>query len=140
MRRVLKKYRANAADFCMEISESAMFDSRPEVGANIEKLRQSGFLIAIDDFGVEMSSLKKLENLKVDWVKLDRSFIEQSKDDFLIGGVVGTLVQYAARGAFKMIAEGIEDEVVLEYVKERAIPYGQGYHFGKPLPPQDYGI
>lgn len=140
LRRILKKHRATASDFCMEISESAMFDKRNVAVENIQKLHQCGFLIAIDDFGLEMSSLKMLENLNVDWVKLDRSFVDQSKEDFLLGGVVNTLVQFAEKKEFKIVAEGVEDEVVLDYIKDMSIPYGQGYFFGKPLPPEEYGL
>lgn len=139
-RRVLKKYKVSADEICLEIVEFAMFDKMPVVAENIEKLTQCGFKIAIDDFGVEMSSLKLLETLRADWVKLDRSFIEQSKDDFLIGGIVDTLVEYAEQNGIKMIAEGVEDDVTLDYVNERKIPYGQGYYFGKPKPPADYNL
>jgi EAL domain-containing protein (putative c-di-GMP-specific phosphodiesterase class I)/GGDEF domain-containing protein len=140
MRRILKKYRVAASDICVEIAEGDIFNKQQVVAENIEKLRQCGFLLAVDDFGLDMSSLRALEAFKLNWVKLDKSFIEQSKDDFLIGGVVEALVKTAERGGMKMIAEGVEDEVVLDYIKERGIPYGQGYHFGKPLPPQDYHI
>jgi EAL domain-containing protein (putative c-di-GMP-specific phosphodiesterase class I)/GGDEF domain-containing protein len=139
-RRILKKHRAAASDFCIEISEGAMFDKRNVVVENVQKLHQCGFLIAIDDFGLEMSSLKMLENITVDWVKLDRAFVEQSKEDFLMGGVVNTLVQFADKKRYKVIAEGIEDDVVLDYIKGVKIGYGQGYYFGKPLPPEEYGI
>ena len=62
-RRVLKKYKVPANEVCMEIVEFAMFDKMPEVHENIQKLVQCGFQIALDDFGLEMSSLKRLENL-----------------------------------------------------------------------------
>lgn len=139
-RRVLKKYRLNPGDFCMEIVEFAMFDKMPEVKENIEKLSQIGFKIAIDDFGLEMSTLKTLETLRVDWVKLDREFLDRAKDDFLFGSMVSTLVAYAEKNDVKIVAEGVEDDVTVDYVKERSIPYGQGYFFGKPKPPREYGI
>ncbi len=139
-RRILKKYKINAGEVCLEIVEFAMFDKVPQVKSNIEHLVQSGFKIAVDDFGLEMSSLKMLENLQVNYVKLDKSFVQQSQDDFLIGGVVDALVGYAEKKEFKIVAEGIEDEVTLEYIKERKIHCGQGYYFGKPQPPEEYGI
>lgn len=139
-RRVVKKYRANPSDFCMEIVEFAMFDKMPEVKDNIQKLSQFGFKVAIDDFGLEMSTLKTLETMHVNWVKLDREFLDRAKDDFLFGSMVGTLVTYARENDVKIIAEGVEDDVTVEYVKERSIPYGQGYFFGKPKAPQEYDI
>jgi EAL domain-containing protein (putative c-di-GMP-specific phosphodiesterase class I) len=139
-RKIYKKFKIPAQKICLEIVEFAIFDKVPEVSSNILKLTQMGFQIAVDDFGLEMSSLKMLENLKFDWVKLDRKFIEQAQDDYLMGGVVETLVGFAEHKNFKIVAEGVEDEVVLEYIKGLKIPYGQGYHFGKPLPPEDYNI
>lgn len=102
-----------------------MFDKMPEVHENIQKLVQCGFQIALDDFGLEMSSLKRLENLQVNWVKLDRSFIDEAKDDLLIGGVANSLVGYAEKNDFRIIAEGIEDDVTLDFIKELSIPYGR---------------
>ena len=140
LRRILKKYRVNANELCLEIVEFAMFDKVPQVADNIERLTQSGFKIAIDDFGLETSSLKMLENLQVHFVKLNKSFVEQSQDDFLIGGVVNALVSYADSKNFRIVASGVEDDVTVAFLKERKIHCGQGYFFGKPLPPEDYGI
>lgn len=139
-RKIYKKFRIPARNICMEIVEFAVFDKVPEVASNILKLQQMGFKMAIDDFGLEMSSLKMLEDLKYDLVKLDRKFIEQSQDDFLINGVVETLVGFAEQKNFKIVAEGVEDEVVRDYIKELKIGYGQGYFYGKPLPPEEYNI
>lgn len=138
-KKTLRQYtRIPAADICMEIVEFAMFDKMKEVSDNIEKLQQCGFKIAIDDFGLEMSTLKMLENLHVDWIKLDKHFVEQSKEDFLFGGLVSTLVGFAERGNSKIVAEGVEDEIIAEYLKDCKIQYGQGYYFGKPLPAEQY--
>ena len=97
-----------------------------------------GFKIAVDDFGLEMSSLKLLENINFDWIKLDKKFIEQAQDDFLIGGVVETLVGFSDRKNCKIVAEGVENDVIYNYVKDLKIHYGQGYYFGKPLPYDGY--
>lgn len=139
-RKVYKRFKIPAENICMEIVEFAMFDKVAEVNSNILKLTQMGFKIAIDDFGLEMSSLKLLEGLEFHWVKLDRKFIEQAQDDFLIGGLVETLVNFAEHKNFTIVAEGVEDEVIEEYVKGLKIGYGQGYHFGKPLPPENYNL
>lgn len=138
-RKTLRQYnKVPASDICMEIVEFAMFDKMEIVGENIEKLKQCGFKIAIDDFGLEMSTLKMLESIHVDWIKLDKRFVEQSKDDFLYSGLVSTLVGFAERNDSKIVAEGVEDEVILEYLRDCKIPYGQGYFFGKPLPAEQY--
>lgn len=139
-RKIYKRFKIPAKNICMEIVEFSMFDKVPEVSSNILKLTQMGFKIAVDDFGLEMSSLKTLENLQFDWVKLDRKFIEQAQDDFLIGGVVETLVGFAQRKKFAVVAEGVEDEVILEFIKGLKIGFGQGYFYGKPKSAQEYGL
>jgi EAL domain-containing protein (putative c-di-GMP-specific phosphodiesterase class I) len=140
LRKIYKKYKISAENICLEIVEFSIFDKVPEVASNILKLRQMGFKIAIDDFGTEMSSLKMLENVSCDYVKLDRKFVEQAQDDYLIDGVIDTLVRFAEHKQLKIIAEGIEDDVILDYVKGLNIHIGQGYYFGKPLPPEKYGL
>ncbi len=139
-RKIYKRFKIPAKNICMEIVEFSMFDKVPEVSSNILKLTQMGFKIAVDDFGLEMSSLKMLEDLQFDWVKLDRKFIEQAQDDFLIGGVVETLVGFAERKNFAIVAEGVEDEVILDYIKGLKIGYGQGYYYGKPQAPSEYNL
>lgn len=139
-RKVYKKFKIPAKNICLEIVEFALFDKVPEVSSNILKLSQMGFKIAIDDFGLEMSSLKMLEDRNFDWVKLDKRFMEQAQDDFLIGGVVDALVSFAQRKNFKVVAEGVEDEVIFDYIKGLKIDLGQGYYFGKPQPPEEYNI
>jgi len=139
-RKVYKRYRIPAKNICMEIVEFAMFDKVPEVSSNILKLTQMGFKIAIDDFGLEMSSLKTLENLQFDWIKLDRKFIDSSQDDYLLNGLVETLVGFARRKGFIIVAEGVEDEIIRKFISDLHIGYGQGYLFGKPQPPEAYKL
>lgn len=137
-RKIYKNYRIPPQNICVEIVEFAIFDKVPEVSSNIARLTQMGFKIAIDDFGLEMSSLKLLENINFDWIKLARKFIEQAQDDFLIGGVVETLVGFSERKNCRIVAEGVEDDIILKYVKGLKIHYGQGYYFGKPMPFESY--
>ena len=139
-RKIYKKYKIPADRICFEIVEFSIFGKVEEVSSNILKLKQIGFRIAVDDFGMEMSSLKLLDETKFDWVKLDRQFVDKAQDDFLIGGVVSTLTGYSENSGFIVIAEGIEDEVTLKYVKGLKVKYGQGYYFGRPQLPENYNL
>ncbi len=140
LRKVYKRYRIPAQNICFEIVEFSLFDKIQEVSSNILKLRQMGFQIAVDDFGLEMSSLKNLDQLEFDWLKLDRLFVEKAQDDFLADSLVGTLTAFAERKKFNVVAEGIEDDITEDYVKRLNIGYGQGYYFGKPLPAEEYNL
>lgn len=138
--RILRKYRVNANEICLEIEELSMIDKVPQVAENIERLMQTGFKMAIDNFGLETSAFKMFENLDVEFVKLNKSFVEQSQDDFLIGGVVDALVGYAENKNFRIVASGVEDDVTVGFLKEHKVHCGQGYFFGKPLPPGAYDL
>lgn len=132
MRRIIKKYRISSKEFCLEIVEFAMFDSMEQVKDNLIKLRQMGFQIAIDNYGLEFSSLNRLNTMTVDIIKLNRGFIKQSLDNEMAAQIIKMLIKFAAEKEIKVIAEGIEDEEVLAYVKELGITYGQGFYFAKP--------
>lgn len=132
IRRIIKKYRISPKDYCMEIVEFAMFDSIPEIKDNIDKLRQMGFKVAIDNYGLDFSSLNRLDSLNVDMIKLDRKFIKNTKANEMSLQIIKMLVSYAEQKHIKVVAEGIENVEVLEYVKKLGIKYGQGYFFAKP--------
>ncbi|MCD7728955.1 MAG: EAL domain-containing protein [Clostridia bacterium] len=138
--RVLKKHHAPAERIVMEIVDFNMYESLSVPSENVARLAQLGFKIALDDFGVDISSIKILKNIKADFIKFDRKFIEQSQDDFLAGGMATTILAYAEQNNMLVVAEGIENETLLDYVKGLKIPLGQGYYFGKPLSFSEYGI
>lgn len=138
IRRILRKYRVEPSSVVLEIVEFAYFEKVPAVKSNIEKLSQNGFLIAIDNYGPEMNTLALLEEVKIDLIKLDRGFVSKAREDFLSNGLLTTLVQYAERKGTKILAEGIEDSEMLDYVKSMGIGLAQGYLFGKPQSPEEW--
>lgn len=137
LRRIIKKYRINPDSICMEIIEFAMFDSLEQVKDNVLRLRQMGFQIAIDNYGLEFSSLNRIENTSIDIIKLNRSFIKQTKDNEMSLQIIKMLVSYAQEKNIMIIAEGIENAEVVQYVKSLGIKYGQGFYFAKPGNPKE---
>ena len=85
-----------------------------------------------------MNTLALLEEVKIDLIKLDRGFVAKAREDFLANGLLTTLVQYAERKGTKILAEGIEDAEMLDYVKSMGIGLAQGYLFGKPQSPEEW--
>jgi len=97
-------------------------------------LRKKGVMIAIDDFGTGYSSLNYLKILPVDFLKIDRSFVNgigKDKNDEMI---VKTIISMAKNMNLKTIAEGIETEHHLKFLIKNGCDYGQGYYLGKPFP------
>ncbi len=100
----------------------------------ISQLRKIGIRIALDDFGIGQSTLHRLQSIQVDYVKIDRSFLEaalHSERDKLIMCSITELI--IASGA-EAVVEGIEDSQQLDFAKALGASYGQGFLLGRPGP------
>jgi len=137
LRRIIKRYRINTGNFCMEIVQFAVFDKIKTVQDNIIKLSQMGFKIAVDNFGMEFSTLQALEQFKIDFIKLDRNFLKETSENEMSKNIAEMLIKYAAEKKIKIIAEGVENTEMLSYIKNLGIYYGQGYFFAKPKKPKE---
>jgi diguanylate cyclase (GGDEF)-like protein len=136
LRQVMRKYKVDAADICIEIVEFALFDKMETVKNNINRLGQCGFKLAIDNYGPELNTLAMLEKNKVDYIKLEKDFIGRAKSNDFGKDIIAMLISYCEKSGVKLIAEGIEDADMLKFVKEMGITLGQGFYFGKPAAPE----
>ncbi len=89
--------------------------------------------LSIDDFGTGYSSLAYLKRFAVDKLKIDQSFVRDIVKDKEDSSIVKTIIQMAKSFNLKAIAEGVENEEVLEVLKEFGCDEVQGYHFAKPM-------
>ncbi len=94
--------------------------------------RKQGFRIAVDDAGSGYNSLKTLVYLKPEFIKLDKSLIRAIHDSREQQELLGLVREYAERSGTRVIAEGIETEQELHYLRQSGIDYGQGYALGRP--------
>jgi EAL domain-containing protein (putative c-di-GMP-specific phosphodiesterase class I) len=94
-----------------------------------------GIRIAIDDFGTGYSSLSYLHRFPVDILKIDRSFVERLSGADAEESLVQSIVQLAQTLQLETIAEGIEDQGQLLTLRRLGCQVAQGYHFGRPGPP-----
>jgi len=100
----------------------------------IQEYKTSGFKIAIDDFGTGYSNFSKLQQLSVDYLKIDGSLIKDIANTTRACKIVQTISDYARQIDAKTIAEFVADEQILETVRSIGIDYAQGYHIGIPDP------
>ncbi len=132
LRRIIKRHRVNVQDFCLEVSEYALYQDNEVANTNIIDLKKIGFKIALDNYGLEFSTLSALEKLPLDIIKLDRRFIEESRANLMLSNVLEMVVKYSAEKGVKLVAEGVENQELLDYVEAKGITMAQGYFFARP--------
>lgn len=121
----------------LEITESATTTEPDYIISMLNELKTLGIILSIDDFGTEYSSLSRLKSLPVDKLKMDIQFvrgIEKGEKDRAIANVI---INLAKTISLKLIAEGVETEPQLEFLRNRSCDEIQGYYFYKPMPSDD---
>ncbi len=125
------KFNANLLD--LEITESVLM-SNPKRWLDIfNKIKVMGIDISIDDFGTGYSSLSYLKEFPIDEIKIDKSFIDDlpyNKDSCIL---TKTIILLAKSLGFKIVAEGVEKEEHMEFLKEEGCDIIQGFYYSKPL-------
>lgn len=117
----------------LEITETAIFEQEQIAIANLERLREAGLTISLDDFGKGYAGFAHLNALPVNKLKIDRSLIAElsnSHDDSLI---VSSTITLAKRLSLQVVAEGVETPEQLVYLRLASCDVVQGYHFSRPL-------
>ena len=96
--------------------------------------RRAGHSIAIDDFGVGYSSLQYLEQLPLDALKIDKSFVDAIGTESATSPVTPHIIDMAKELGLWVVAEGVETEPQLAYLHSQQVQFGQGWLFSRPLP------
>ena len=118
----------------LEITEGVMLEVTAELLEMIRLLRSLGFQIALDDFGVGYSSFGQLDKLKLDYLKLDKSFVDDLGSVPERSVICQAIITMAHQLGALVVAEGVETEAqVTELLRMRAC-YLQGYHYSRPVP------
>lgn len=121
----------------IEMTETMFGDRMDDVVAILQKCRDYGFGIELDDFGIGYSSLHTLVDLPLDIVKLDMSFVRQI-DDPKKARLMRGCVNLIKSMNLKIVAEGVETQHQEDRIHEMAIDVVQGYYYSRPLPAKDF--
>lgn len=132
IKNVLELYEVNPKQFIIEITESVM-QNVDQSNRVIKDLHKLGVNVAIDDFGTGYSSLSVLNNVFIDIVKIDKSFIDHILNKENTASLVRTMIQMGKSLNFRIVAEGIESKEQSNFLKENDCEYGQGYYYSRPV-------
>jgi diguanylate cyclase (GGDEF)-like protein len=117
----------------LEITESRIVADLPRARTALDELRAMGVMIAIDDFGTGYSSLTQLQQLPVDEIKIDRSFVTRMETDRQDAVLVHSIIDLGRNLGLRVTAEGVETESVRQTLAELGCDYAQGFHLGRPV-------
>ncbi len=123
----------------IEITESTMLDYNDAI-EKLLKIKEIGVKVSIDDFGTGYASLSNLDNLPIDTLKIDRSFINHLISNSNKAAIVKTIIDLGHHFNFHVVAEGIENPEQVNFLKKYNCHIGQGYLFNRPLTVTDVEI
>ena len=134
---LIKKWNVAPGSLVLEITESSMLSDPRHVSHALHMFREFAVKVSIDDFGTGYSSLTYLKRLPVHEIKIDRSFVRDiifNKDD---AAIVPAIIDLAHNLGLRVVAEGVEDEMTLNTLRDLGCDLAQGYHFGRPVAPSE---
>ncbi|WP_367569147.1 EAL domain-containing protein [Lacrimispora sp.] len=121
----------------VEITESAAMSETNDIIKYLSDIRKLGVMISIDDFGTDYSSLSRLKELPIDKIKIDKQFIDSIEEREKDKAIVRTIINLAKNLDLKVIAEGVENENQLQFLKQELCDEVQGYYYYMPMTAQD---
>lgn len=128
----MERERVPASAIKLEITERALINSDSARNL-IRQLRKNGHQVAIDDFGTGYSSLSYLESFEIDTLKIDKAFVDAIEKDAVTSYVITHVIEMAHSLKLDTVAEGVEQEHQVEWLRRQGVTHGQGFHFSTPL-------
>ncbi|MBO7340086.1 MAG: GGDEF domain-containing protein [Lachnospiraceae bacterium] len=122
----------------IELTESAFFDDKNALINTIQKLKEYGFMVSMDDFGAGYSSLNSLKDMPLDVLKLDADFFRGETEGGRGEIVVSEAIKLAKKLNMHTVAEGVEEKDQVEFLAKQGCDMIQGYFFSEPLPKEKY--
>ena len=132
---LLKKSNLPQNSICLEIIERVGIKDLPKINKNITKLKNAGFKIAIDDFGIEYSNLDVLEKLDADIIKVDKEYVDGLGKDLIKDETVRFIIKVANVEGKKVVLEGVEEEEqdnIIKRINKNNL-FVQGYFYNRPM-------
>ncbi|MBO6048190.1 MAG: EAL domain-containing protein, partial [Spirochaetales bacterium] len=135
---VLARYSLNHNLFKLEVTESAYTENADQVLQVVSGLRNKGYKVEMDDFGTGYSSLNMLSYMPIDVLKLDREFIRNIENAEKARQLVVLILDIAKNLKVPVIAEGVETDAQLQFLKKNGCSMVQGFYFSRPVPANEF--
>lgn len=135
---VIGTHQVNPARLKLELTENMILTDIADVVVKMNALKALGIKLSMDDFGTGYSSLSYLKQLPLDQLKVDQSFVRDIATDPNDAIIVQTIINMARNFHLNVIAEGVETEAQLAFLKHHGCMAHQGYLFGKPVPVEEF--
>ncbi len=138
LERLLSKYHLPASLLTLEITESIFTEDIKFLAAKISDLKDKGFRISMDDFGSGYSSLNVLKDMDVDVLKIDLRFFSVTPNLEKSRVIIHAVVDMAHKLGIKVVAEGVEKQEQVDFLRQIGCDVIQGYFSGRPMPGPEY--
>ena len=135
---IFEAYNCSPQDFELELTERTVMNNERDSIRKLVQLKNMGFKLSIDDFGTRYSSLSYLVQFPLDYLKIDRSFIQYITSIADKQAVVDAIIQMAHRLHMKVIAEGVEQKDQVKLLEKLGCDMIQGYYYAKPMPLDEF--
>lgn len=135
---LVEKYGIEHEKLRVEITETVMVNDSIDIFEIVNKLRNYGFIVEMDDFGSGYSSLNLLKDMNIDVVKIDMQFLKDSERNRKAGTIIKNIINMTEELEMSSLTEGVETAKQYEYLYAMGCKLYQGYYFSKPVPREDF--
>jgi diguanylate cyclase (GGDEF)-like protein/PAS domain S-box-containing protein len=136
--RLLEKHGVEPQCLDLELTESMLMERPDEAVALLRKLKDIGVTLSLDDFGTGYSSLAYLSRFPIDTLKIDQSFVRNIVTEPISATIAVSIIALAHRMQLRVVAEGVETDTQLGYLRMHLCDEMQGFYFSKPLPTEAF--
>ena len=134
----MKETGASPSLLVLEITEAVIFDNFAEAMVKMNQIKAMGIHLSLDDFGTGYSSLAYLQKLPFSEIKIDRSFITDAPNNAHDAALVEAILALARPNNLQVVAEGVETQQHVDFLKGHSCPIFQGYFYGRPMPRDEF--
>lgn len=138
IKKALSRYGIRPSQLELELTENSLIDNSTETIETLNRIRELGVILCIDDFGTGYSSLRYLKNLPVDTIKIDQTFVRDIPESIETCAIIKSIIDLSHNLNLEVVAEGVQTEEQLNFLKEAKCDSIQGFYVSKPVNASDF--